>query len=82
MMLRFFLAPLFWVYFMTIRDDEKPHDKKAEVTPFPKARPSDLNPYLCRLIYNMDNCAGTNKSQYCFGGIALLVMSGHRETNR
>ena len=28
----------------------------------------------------MDNCAGTNKSQFCFGGIALLAMSGNLDT--
>lgn len=35
-----------------------------------------FSPFVRRLIHNMDNCAGTNKSQYCFGALALLVVFG------
>ena len=45
-------------------------------THFAQARPSDVNPFVRRMIYNMDNCSGTNKSQYMFGCIALLTMLG------
>lgn len=45
--------------------------------PFATALSSDVNPFVRTLVYNMDNCAGTNKSQYMFGCVALLIMLGH-----
>ena len=47
---------------------------------FASASAGAWNPFLRRIFYNMDNCAGTNKSQFCFGGIALLAMSGNLDT--
>lgn len=43
-------------------------------THFAQAKSSDVNAFVRRMIYNMDNCSGTNKSQYMFGCIALLTM--------
>ena len=43
---------------------------------FAQAKPSDVNAFVRRIIYNMDNCGGTKKSQYMFGCIALLTMLG------
>jgi len=48
-----------------------------EELPFAHSRSSDVNAFVRRLIYNMDNCAGTNKSQYMFGCVAILVMLGY-----
>lgn len=33
-------------------------------------------PFIRELRYQMDNCGATNKSQFCFGGLALLLMFG------
>ena len=41
--------------------------------PLPDTKPL---PYIQNVIHYMDNCAGTNKSQYCFGALALLIMTG------
>lgn len=34
------------------------------------------HPFVRTVFYFMDNCGGTNKSQYAFGAIALLVLTG------
>lgn len=33
-------------------------------------------PFIRELRYQTDKCAATNKSQFCFGGIALFLMFG------
>eukprot|EP00171_Calliarthron_tuberculosum_P011397 IDg11397t1 len=33
-------------------------------------------PFVRKLRYNMDSCAGTNNSQFCFGGLGLLCATG------
>lgn len=33
-------------------------------------------PFVRKLRYHMDSCAGTNKSQFCFGGLGLLCAAG------
>lgn len=33
-------------------------------------------PFIRELRYQLDNCGATNKSQFSFGGLALLVMLG------
>lgn len=39
-------------------------------------RQNSPQPFARRLRLHMDACAGTNKSQFCFGGLALLVSLG------
>lgn len=41
-----------------------------------KGRECTPKPFARRLRLHIDACAGTNKSQYCFGGLALLVSLG------
>lgn len=41
-----------------------------------KGRECAPKPFARRLRLHIDACAGTNKSQYCFGGLALLVSLG------
>jgi hypothetical protein len=33
-------------------------------------------PFVLDIYLQMDNCSGTNKSQYVFGGLALLLSVG------
>lgn len=33
-------------------------------------------PFIRRVRYHMDSCAGTNKSQYVFGGLGMLAATG------
>lgn len=45
-----------------------------ECTPPPtSARP---RPFIRELRWQMDNCAATSKSRFCFGGLAFLILLG------
>ena len=82
MILNFFITPFCWMFLMMMQGDGvgQPPSKRAATSsshvPFATAKASDFNAFLRRLVYNMDNCGGTNKSQYCFGSIAFLIMFG------
>jgi hypothetical protein len=39
-------------------------------------KPLPLEPFVRNLLLQMDNCVGTNKSQFFFGGLAILVLLG------
>eukprot|EP00613_Pedinella_sp_CCMP2098_P036878 CAMPEP_0171806452 /NCGR_PEP_ID=MMETSP0991-20121206/75310_1 /TAXON_ID=483369 /ORGANISM="non described non described, Strain CCMP2098" /LENGTH=605 /DNA_ID=CAMNT_0012419209 /DNA_START=358 /DNA_END=2172 /DNA_ORIENTATION=- len=39
-------------------------------------KPLPLEPFVRHLLLQMDNCVGTNKSQFCFGGLAILMLLG------
>eukprot|EP00173_Palmaria_palmata_P001631 Plantae.Rhodophyta-Palmaria_palmata.ctg19330.p1 GENE.Plantae.Rhodophyta-Palmaria_palmata.ctg19330~~Plantae.Rhodophyta-Palmaria_palmata.ctg19330.p1 ORF type:complete len:101 (-),score=14.55 Plantae.Rhodophyta-Palmaria_palmata.ctg19330:263-565(-) len=34
-------------------------------------------PFMREFRYQMDNCGATNKSQFCFGVLALLLLFGY-----
>jgi hypothetical protein len=58
----------------TESDDEV---RTTTMLPFARAVSGMFNPFVRRLVHNMDSCSGTNKSQFCFGSLALLVMCGY-----
>ena len=44
--------------------------------PFVPVPDTVVHPFVRHVDYSMDNCAGTNKSQFLFGALAVMVMLG------
>jgi hypothetical protein len=48
----------------------------SEVVVGVDAKPLPLEPFVRNILLQMDNCGATNKSQFCFGGLGILVLLG------